>query len=77
MLDDDRESIIDGLFFTSLAAVMDVESLVPAVGQALGFTFYGEGEPKDQLFGYLRGKRLLLILDNFEHQALRFWSHRG
>jgi predicted ATPase/DNA-binding CsgD family transcriptional regulator len=33
----------------------------------LKFTFYGERDPKLQLLEFLRDKRLLLLLDNFEH----------
>jgi predicted ATPase len=31
------------------------------------FRFYQGGEPREQLLAYLRGKRLLLVMDNFEH----------
>ena len=41
--------------------------IVPAIADALHFTFRGELDPKQQLLGYLRGKHLLLVLDNFEH----------
>jgi predicted ATPase len=40
---------------------------VPTIAQALGFSFHGEGEPKEQLLGYLHNKHMLLILDNYEH----------
>ena len=56
-----------GVFFVPLAPLRSVESIVPTVAQALEFAFYGQGEPKAQLLDYLRGKRLLLVLDNFEH----------
>ena len=56
-----------GIFFVSLAPLDAVESIVPAVAQALAFSFHGEGEPKAQLLAYLRNKQILLILDNYEH----------
>jgi predicted ATPase len=46
---------------------------VPTVAQAIGFSFYssaGSGaqmDPRQQLLDYLRQKRMLLLLDNFEH----------
>lgn len=57
-----------GVFFASLAPVQAAEAVLPAVAQALDFSFYREEEtPRQQLLDYLREKRLLLILDNFEH----------
>ena len=67
--DSERECYADGLYFVPLAAVMDIESVVPAIAQAVGFSFYGDGEPQTQLLNYLRRRNLLLILDNFEHLA--------
>ena len=43
------------------------DGIVPAIGQALGFTFREREDPRQQLLGYLRAKTLLLILDNCEH----------
>jgi DNA-binding SARP family transcriptional activator/predicted ATPase len=57
----------DGGFFVPLAPLESVEAMVPAVAQCLGFNFYDEHEPRQQLLNYLRKKRLLLVLDNFEH----------
>jgi DNA-binding SARP family transcriptional activator/predicted ATPase len=58
----------DGAFFVSLAPLRSVESIVPTVARAVGFSFYGaEVEARQQLLDYLRGKRMLLVLDNFEH----------
>jgi predicted ATPase len=37
------------------------------VAEALGFRFYEEGQPRQQLLDYLREKNMLLIMDNFEH----------
>jgi predicted ATPase/DNA-binding SARP family transcriptional activator len=60
-------SFINGVFFVPLAPLSSREHLVPAVAQALGFSFYGEAEHKTQLLNYLRGKEMLLVLDSFEH----------
>jgi predicted ATPase len=40
---------------------------VPAIAQAIGLTFSSRDEPREQLLDYLRAKRMLLLLDNFEH----------
>jgi predicted ATPase/DNA-binding SARP family transcriptional activator len=64
---DETAAFTDGVFFVPLAPLGSVEALVPAVAQSLGFHFYEEHEPRQQLLNYLRTKRLLLVLDNFEH----------
>ena len=60
-------NFLDGVYFVSLAPLRSAETIVPAVAQALGFFFHEEGEPRQQLLGYLRQKTMLLILDNLEH----------
>lgn len=57
----------NGVYFVPLAPVSEVNNIVPAVAEAVGFEFYPGGEPKQQLLDYLREKRMLLIMDNFEH----------
>jgi predicted ATPase/DNA-binding SARP family transcriptional activator len=57
----------NGIYFVSLAPLDSVDSIVPTVAEALGFHFYAEGEPRQQLLDYLRQKRMLILLDNFEH----------
>ncbi len=59
-----------GIYFVSLAALSDVQHIVPAVAEAISFGFQSEGESRSarqQLLDYLRAKRMLLIFDNFEH----------
>jgi predicted ATPase/DNA-binding SARP family transcriptional activator len=56
-----------GVYFVSLAPFDSVDSIVPTVAEALGFRFYEEGEPQQQLLDYLRQKHVLILLDNFEH----------
>ncbi len=56
-----------GVYFVPLAAVQSPDGIVPAIGQALGFTFREREDPRQQLLSYLRAKTLLLILDNCEH----------
>ena len=56
----------DGVFFVPLAALRSVEGIVPAIATTLGFAFHQEGQPRQQLLDYLRGKEMLIFLDNFE-----------
>lgn len=61
-------AVSDGAYFVGLAPLASPDSIGPAIGKSLGGDFYREGtEPRRQLIDYLRHKRLLLILDNFEH----------
>jgi predicted ATPase/transcriptional regulator with XRE-family HTH domain len=57
----------DGVFFVQLASVETADLIVPAIADALAFTFSGPGDPAIQLLNSLRGKKLLLLLDNMEH----------
>jgi DNA-binding CsgD family transcriptional regulator len=57
----------DGVFFVSLETVTETDAIVSAIVRALGFQFYEGGlNARGQVVDYLRGKRLLLVLDNFE-----------
>jgi predicted ATPase len=56
-----------GVYFVPLAGLESFEAIVPAIAKSLDFSFYEGGEPRQQLLDYLRGKHMLLILDNFEH----------
>ena len=48
-------------------AGVDEHSLPSTIAEALGFTFAGWRDPAGQLIDHLHDKRLLLVLDNFEH----------
>jgi predicted ATPase/DNA-binding SARP family transcriptional activator len=66
----------DGVWFVPLAAVDAHQpalsyALTAAVGRAVGLTTSGGDDGQTQLFGYLARRRLLLILDNFEHLLAR------
>src|SRR5215207_1559152 len=56
----------DGVFFVSLAAISDPEFVVPAVAGTLGVKEAGGQPLLESLEDYLREKRILLVLDNFE-----------
>jgi predicted ATPase/DNA-binding XRE family transcriptional regulator len=60
----------DGVIYSPLASTNSAESVVPAIAEALGLSFSGPVEPKEQLINYLLGQirqSMLLVLDNFEH----------
>jgi predicted ATPase/DNA-binding NarL/FixJ family response regulator len=57
----------DGVWLADLAGVTDPDLLVPAVAAALGLPDAAEPTLGAALLGYLRGRRLLLVLDTCEH----------
>ncbi len=59
----------DGVFFVSLATVRDPILVVPTIMQALSIKETAGQALRDTLVTALRGKRLLLLLDNFEQVA--------
>jgi predicted ATPase/DNA-binding SARP family transcriptional activator len=62
-----------GVFFVSLAPFRTAEGVVPAVAEALGYSFHtdvggsAQTTPRQQLLDYLKRKQLLLVMDNYEH----------
>ncbi len=57
----------DGIYFVFLAPVSSADFLVSTIANAMQFSFYGTTDPKMQLLTHLREKKILLVLDNFEH----------
>jgi predicted ATPase/DNA-binding CsgD family transcriptional regulator len=55
------------VYFVPLQAVSGCGFIVPAIAGAINFQFYGDGNAQGQLLNFLRGKTLLIVLDNFEH----------
>jgi predicted ATPase/DNA-binding XRE family transcriptional regulator len=56
-----------GTVFVGLAPLVDSALVVPTVAQSLGMREAEGQTPRDTLRAYLRERRLLLVLDNFEH----------
>jgi predicted ATPase len=60
-----------GIYFVSLAPLATSDQLAPAIADAVGFSLETDAEERrhsrQQLVDYLREKRMLLVLDNFEH----------
>ena len=57
----------EGIYFVPLVALNSRDSLISAIARGLDYTFYHGPDPKIQLLDLIREKRLLLLLDNFEH----------
>ncbi|PXA71751.1 DUF4062 domain-containing protein [Cryobacterium arcticum] len=56
----------DGVYFVDLAPVLDPANVVTAIAQTLGVRNTGDGPVEGKLVIALRGRRVLLVLDNFE-----------
>jgi predicted ATPase len=56
----------DGVFFIPLASLNDDSLVVPTIARSLGLLEVPNRSPLDVLTGALRGKQVLLVLDNFE-----------
>jgi predicted ATPase/DNA-binding SARP family transcriptional activator len=58
----------DGIWFISLAQLTDPEAIVSEIAAVLHFAFPGQDlPPRQQLLDYLCKKRILVILDSYEH----------
>jgi diguanylate cyclase (GGDEF)-like protein len=57
----------DGVCYISLAHLSSSEFLIYTIADALGVSLVGSQSPKEQVLFFLSNKRLLLLLDNFEH----------
>jgi predicted ATPase/transcriptional regulator with XRE-family HTH domain len=56
----------DGVFFVNLAPISDPGLVVPEIAQSLALGRSGANPILDAVEGYVRDRRLLLVLDNFE-----------
>jgi len=56
----------DGAFWVPLAPISDPELVPSTIAHGLGVQVGGKERPLDRVVEHLRGKRLLLVLDNFE-----------
>ena len=59
-------SFPDGAFWVPLAPISDPELVPSTIAHALGIHVGGKEVPLDRVIEYVRGKRMLLVLDNFE-----------
>jgi len=61
------EKFADGVFFVPLTPVGSASLIAAAIASALDISFYSKDDPAVQIVNYLRGKRILLLMDNYEH----------
>jgi predicted ATPase/DNA-binding XRE family transcriptional regulator len=61
------ELFADGVAFVTLAPLGDPALVIPTVSRSLGLIETEDRTPREALQAHLREKRLLLVLDNFEH----------
>ncbi len=64
---DTTELFPDGVSFVALASLSDASLVVPTVVRSLGMGEAGARTPIEAASAYLRDKRFLLAIDNFEH----------
>jgi len=57
----------DGAVFVALAPLNDPTFVIPTIARSLDLKEAENQTPRETLCAYLRDKRLLLVLDNFEH----------
>lgn len=72
----------DGVFFVAATAMTTLADLIPSIAAALGLHFTGHLPAETQLLNYLRSRRMLLLLDNFEQlvteaAALTTWLQQA
>jgi predicted ATPase/DNA-binding XRE family transcriptional regulator len=60
------EHFEDGVFFIDLAPVLEPGLVLPTIGRVLGLKEAGELSAERVLVEYVRERRMLLVLDNFE-----------
>lgn len=56
-----------GVYFVSLVGVTSSESIVPSIAETIDISFFPGSDPNEQLLNYLSTRKMLLVLDNFDH----------
>jgi predicted ATPase/class 3 adenylate cyclase len=59
-------SFPDGAFWVPLAPITDPDLVPSTIAHALGVHIGGKEDPLERVLEHVRGKRMLLVLDNFE-----------
>ncbi|CAN5163529.1 BTAD domain-containing putative transcriptional regulator [soil metagenome] len=62
-----EKNLPDGVAFVALAPLGDAALVAPTIAQSLGLKDTARLAPLDTIRDFLRGKKMLLVLDNFEH----------
>jgi predicted ATPase/DNA-binding XRE family transcriptional regulator len=63
-----QDVFANGVYFIPLAPANSNRLIVPLIADSVGFAFHSasHADPKIQLYGYLKEKQVLLLLDNLE-----------
>jgi len=61
------EDFKDGVFFVQLAPISSAKDIIQTIAEGLKFPIATHDEPQIQLLRYLQKRKLLLVMDNFEH----------
>jgi non-specific serine/threonine protein kinase len=61
------EDFPDGVVFVDLALLSQPDHVVPAIARALGLRDLGDRPVRESVHEWLRPRRVLLLVDNFEH----------
>src|SRR5579875_1414091 len=69
-----RQEFRAGVYFVSLASITEAELVLPTIAGTLGVKATPVQSQQERLLSFLRDRRLLLLLDNFE-QVLSSASH--
>ena len=64
-----RELDFDRVYFADLSPVRDPSGVIPAIASAVGLPLESDRNPVDALVAACAGRRILLVLDNFEQVA--------
>ena len=56
-----------GLYFIALDDINSADRIVQEVAESLPITLSSKEDPKTRIIEYLRDKKILLLMDNFEH----------
>ncbi|MGD8489924.1 MAG: BTAD domain-containing putative transcriptional regulator [Anaerolineae bacterium] len=62
-----QDCFADGITVVHLGSVPAVVGIVPTIAQALDLTLSEGAHPQQQVADYLCGKKVLLVMDGFEH----------
>jgi predicted ATPase/class 3 adenylate cyclase len=60
-------SFPQGVYFVALDRITSADMIVQAVVEVLPISLASNEDPKSRVVDYLRDKRILLVMDNFEH----------
>ena len=60
-------SFPQGVYFVALERITSADMIVQAVAEVLPISLSSQEDPRSRVVNYLRDKKILLVMDNFEH----------